>query len=164
MGTFHPGCHMWSAVVFGLVSQAIQTSIPTAVATIPLSFPRDSQNYVSKEDYQVKNTFIPFPFLFPYQRGWFYLALLVVLLAWSNPSLLSNCPFLYRLAWLVFNSRGIIGMGMKENWDLWEGLRNPEGCVLLLSPRVMGKMNALLAGLLQQVPLLFSLRQNVKIL
>lgn len=56
MGTFQPGYHMWSAVAFGLVSQ---TSIPTAVATIPLSFPRDFQNYVSEEKYQEKNILYP---------------------------------------------------------------------------------------------------------
>lgn len=47
-------------VLWCLVSQAVQTSTPTAVATIPPSFPRDFQNYEFEEKYQVKNILYPF--------------------------------------------------------------------------------------------------------
>lgn len=73
-----------------------------------LPFPRDFENNVSKDKDQVKN--ILFPFFLPVSilERLVLSCFLVVLLAWSNPFLLSSCPSVYRLSpWSVFHSERI---------------------------------------------------------
>lgn len=125
-----------------------------ALSLIFFSFPRDFENNVCKDKDEVKNILYPFflPVSVPDKLVSSYS--LVVLLAWSNPFLLSSCPSVCRLSpWLIFQSRRIRGMCMKENWGLWEVLRKWEVCLFLISPRAIGRRNSLLTGPLQQTSL-----------